>query len=136
MVPGVRLMMLTASASTRSDLIAMWSRSTALSGGGPGLTASHANCTDDSTRYHATRPMSRISEIGCTLPSIGTKGIGSSNVMTSAMTKPEMMLAAETVPHNKIHTSISQSSTHARSATRLSCALLFARALIAAPTLH
>ena len=37
-------MMLTASASTRSDLIARWARSTAVSGGGPGLIASQATC--------------------------------------------------------------------------------------------
>ena len=43
-------MMLAASASTRSDLTASLARSTAVSGGGPGLTASHATCTEDSTR--------------------------------------------------------------------------------------
>ena len=46
----MRLKMLTASASTRSDLTARCARSTAESGGGPGLTASHATCADDSTR--------------------------------------------------------------------------------------
>ena len=43
--------MLKASASTRSDLIASRARSTAVSGGGPGLTASHATCKDDSTNW-------------------------------------------------------------------------------------
>ena len=43
-------MTLTANASTRSDLSAKCARSTAVCGGGPGLIASHATCTEDSTR--------------------------------------------------------------------------------------
>ena len=43
--------MLTANASTRSDLIASWARSTAVSGGGPGLTASQATCSEDCTNW-------------------------------------------------------------------------------------
>ena len=66
--------------------------------------------------------MSRSSDSGCTLPSTGTAGSGSSTVITSAMARPEMMLAAETVPHNRIHTSISQNSTQARSAHAASSA--------------
>ncbi len=66
--------MLTASASTRSDLIARCARSTADSGGGPGLSASQATCVEDSTSYYATSTTSRSSDSGCSRPSTGTGG--------------------------------------------------------------
>ena len=78
-----------------------------------------------------TVTISRSSDSGWTLPSIGTTGNGNSRVISNAIARPDRMLAAETVPHNSIHTRISQHSTQARSATRLICSLLFARALIA-----
>ncbi len=43
--------MLTASTSTRSDLIASRARNTAVSGGGPGLIASQATCKEDCTNW-------------------------------------------------------------------------------------
>ncbi|SIN56472.1 Uncharacterised protein [Mycobacteroides abscessus subsp. abscessus] len=102
-------------AITRSDFTESCARSTALSGGGPGLIAHQATCRLDSTMYQPTVNASRIMETTCRRPSTGSRGIGSRTVMTSATNSPLMVLATEKLPQSIVHTSMSHTNVQARS---------------------
>ena len=115
--------MLTASASTRSDLTLRCARSTAVSGGLPGLIARYATCIEDTTSQYATVTTSRSVDSGCIRPSTGTGGSGSSTVITSATARPDSRLAAEMLPHNRTQTNTSQQTIQIRSALCLTAHL-------------
>ena len=110
--------MLTANASTRSDLMSRWARSTAVSGGGPGLIASHATCVLESTRYHATR-IARCRQRDRVHPSLHRHRRQRQQHGDHQRRPPDRRRCwpTETLPHNRIQTRVSQTSVQTRSVT-------------------